>query len=125
MDARMEQGEIWIVGLPFSNEREQSRERPAIVLQDSFYGQKSPLVLIAMLTSQQSVLRFPATVSIQPSAANGLTAPSVAMIFQARALDRVRFKRKVGDLKKTSLKTVIDELQRLVGCDPLPQSRDQ
>ena len=111
----MESGEIWIVALPFSGEREQSGERPAIVLQDASYGQKSPLVLICLLTSQQSALRFPATVLVQPSADNGLTLPSVAMIFQARALDRVRFKRKIGDLENDYLKIVLDELQKLVG----------
>lgn len=40
----MNQGEIWVVGLPFSTEREQSGERPAIILQDVAYGQKSPIV---------------------------------------------------------------------------------
>ena len=63
----MERGEIWVVALPFSSEREQSGERPAIVLQDASFGQKSSLVLIALLTSQQSALRFPATVLIQPT----------------------------------------------------------
>ena len=61
----MERGEIWVVALPFSSEREQSGERPAIVLQDASFGQKSLLAFIALLTSQQSALRFPATVLIQ------------------------------------------------------------
>jgi mRNA interferase MazF len=114
----MQRGEIWIVGLPFSSEREQSGERPAVVLQDAVYGQKSPLVLITLLTSQQSALRFPGTVLVQPSSPNGLSLPSVAMVFQARALDRVRFKRKVGDLEAAYLQAILDELQRLVGLQP-------
>ena len=116
----MERGEIWLVAMPFSNEREQSGERPAIVLQDASYGQKSPLVLIALLTSQQSALRFPATVPVTPSAANGLTLPSIAMVFQARALDRVRFKRKIGTLEDATLRIVLDELQMLVGRTVTP-----
>ncbi len=116
----MERGEIWLVALPFSNEREQSGERPAIVLQDAVYGQKSPLILIALLTSQQSALRFPATVSVPPSADNGLTLPSIAMVFQARALDRVRFKRKIGTLEDRYLQSVTGELLKLVGMDATP-----
>jgi mRNA interferase MazF len=114
----MLRGEIWFVGLPFSSEREQSGERPAVVLQDAAYGQKSPLVLIALLTSQQSALRFPGTVLVQPSPTNGLTLPSVAMAFQARALDRIRFKRKVGEMEQAHLQAILDELQRLVGLTP-------
>ncbi len=48
----MQQGEVWMVSLPFSGGREQSGERPAVVLQDAVYGQSSPLVLIALLSSQ-------------------------------------------------------------------------
>jgi hypothetical protein len=42
------------------------------------------------------------------------------MVFQARALDRVRFKRKIGELEKPYLMTVVDELQRLVDLDTQP-----
>ncbi len=116
----MQRGEIWFVSLPFSSDREQSGERPAVVLQDAVYGQKSPLVLIALLTSQQTALRFPGTVLVLPSPTNGLALPSVAMVFQTRALDRIRFRRKVGDIEPAHRQEITDELQRLVGLLPRP-----
>ena len=36
------------------------------------------------LTSKLATLRFPATVLIQPDAQNGLSVPSVALVFQMR-----------------------------------------
>ncbi len=77
----MLRGEVWMVSVPPSSGREQAGTRPAIVLQDDTYGQNSPLVLIVLLTSQLSALRYPATVQIAPSAQNGLTVPSIALVF--------------------------------------------
>jgi mRNA interferase MazF len=47
------------------------------------------------------------TVKIEPSKQNGLTLPSVAMVFQMRAIDRKRIIRKIGELKSEHL-TEID-----------------
>ncbi len=104
-----------MVALPFSGGREQSGERPAIVIQDTLYGQSSPLVLIVLLTSQGAALRFPASVLIKPSPQNGLSAPSVAMVFQARALDRARFRRRIGAVTEEDMATILTELNRLTG----------
>ena len=111
----MQRGDVWMVALPFSGRREQSGERPAIVIQDAVYGQGSPLVLIVLLTSQLAAQRFPASVRVDPTPSNGLSAPSVAMVFQARALDRSRFLRKVGTLPGEVLAAIITELSRLTG----------
>ena len=112
----MRQGEVWMVALPLaSGGREQSGTRPAVVLQDEIYGQGSPLVLIALLTSQLGALRFPATLRVEPSAENGLSQPSVAMVFQTRALDRNRFVRQLGKLSDADLQAVLEELRKLSG----------
>jgi mRNA interferase MazF len=104
-----------MVDLPFSGGREQSGERPAVVIQDAGYGRASPLVLVVMLTSQMAALRFPAAVRIDPSVENGLRLPSVAMVFQSRALDRSRFRHRLGSVSTEDLKTILGELNRLTG----------
>jgi len=111
----VDRGEVWLVALPFGPGREQQGHRPAAVLQDDAYGQGSPLVLVVPLTSQLAALRFPATVRLDPSAANGLDVSSVAMVFQLRALDRARFVRRLGRLSRAELGRVETELRRLVG----------
>lgn len=104
-----------MVSLPFSSGREQSGNRPAIVIQDAAYGQASPLVLVVPLTSQLAALRFPATVRIEPSLANGLNLPSVALVFQTRATDRSRLSRAIGRISDADLDRVLFDLARLTG----------
>lgn len=94
----MQRGTVWLVRLSFGPGREQSGERPAIVLPDSVQGQGSPLVVVVPLTSQLAALRFPGSFKVEPSAENGLTASTVVMVFQIRALDRSRFIRQIGTL---------------------------
>lgn len=110
----MQRGEVWSVTLPVSNYgREQAGHRPCVVLQDAIYGRSSPLVLMAPLTSQLAALRFPAAVRIEPSPDNGLRLPSVAMVFQLRALDRTRFFRLLGRLDSADLEAVLAALRSL------------
>lgn len=111
----MNRGEVWLVLLPFAGGREQRGLRPAIVIQDPAYGQRSPLVLVVPLTSQLSALRFPATIRLDPSPENGLSVPSVAMVFQTRALDRSRFVRPIGQITPNDLESILLELARLTG----------
>jgi len=112
----MKRGEVWSVALPFaSGGHEQSGQRPAIVIQDALYGQSSPLVLVVPLSSQLGALRFPATIQIQPSAENGLSLLSIALVFQVRATDRSRFVQKLGVLRSDDLEDVLTELNKLTG----------
>ena len=111
----MKRGEVWQVALPAVPGREQGGQRPCVVIQDAAYGQRSPLVLIVPLSSQQGALRFPATVQIAPSAENGLTLPSVALAFQTRAADRSRFVQKLGLLSAEDLTAILTELNKLTG----------
>lgn len=109
----MKRGEIWTVALPTAAGREQSGQRPCLVIQDAFYGQRSPLVLVVPLTSQLGTLRFPATVQIEPAPSNGLSQTSIALVFQTRATDRTLFVRKLGALTTGELEAVLDELRKL------------
>lgn len=111
----MKRGEIWTVALPATAGREQSGQRPCLVIQDALYGQRSPLVLVVPLTSQLGALRFPATVQIEPAPLNGLSQTSVALTFQLRATDRSFFVRQLGSLATEELEAVLNELRKLTG----------
>lgn len=111
----MDRGEVWLVALPSAPGREQQGQRPAVVLQDEAYGRRSPLVLVVPLTSQLASLRFPATLRLDPSAENGLDVPSVAMVFQLRALDRARFVRRIGRVSRSELRRIEAEVRRMAG----------
>jgi mRNA interferase MazF len=93
-------GEIYWVDFHDSGSRGQAGKRPAIVLQDDTrFPVVSPMVVVVPLTTKTAATRFPATLRIDPSAANGLTAPSIALVFQIRAVDRTWVDGKLRDLE--------------------------
>ncbi len=104
--------------LPPSTGHEQAGERPAIVVQDETFSIALPTVLVIPLTSALNATRFPATLTIQPTPRNGLTRPSVALIFQLRALDKRRFLRRIGELDEETLAQIWAILDELFGRKP-------
>jgi mRNA interferase MazF len=113
-------GELRWVEFPPANGHEQSGRRPAIVLQDDTYARDVSVVFVIPVTGQPANLRFPATVALQPSDANGLRKPSVALVFQARAIDRKRVGNRIGVIEGPLLAEVYDALDRLTGRNRLP-----
>lgn len=111
----MRRGEVWRVRLPFASGREQAGERPAVVIQDDTFTANPPLVLIVPLTGELAAARFGGTVIVQPDESNGLTMPSVALVFQTRGLDKRRFVERLGTLDAPTLDTLIDLLRTLTG----------
>src|SRR3984957_20392546 len=84
----MKKGEIWRVLIPAAAGHAQTGERAAIILQELAFNTSLPTTLIVPLTSKLAASRFEGTLVIQPDPQNGLTAPSVALVFQMRTLDR-------------------------------------
>jgi mRNA interferase MazF len=67
------------------------------------------------LTTAVSALRFPGTVRIEPSPENGLRAPSIALVFQLRAVDRRRVGNAFGRVGAEGLKEIGAILDKLIG----------
>jgi mRNA interferase MazF len=97
-------GDIFWADLPSANGREQSGRRPAIIFQDTI-AFPLPTVLVISLTGQTSALRY-AGVLIQPTPLNGLSGPSVALVFQLRALDTTRIGGQIGHLNDPDLAAI-------------------
>jgi mRNA interferase MazF len=72
-------------------------------------------VLIIPFTGTQRASRFPGTVVVQPDSHNGLTLPSVALVFQLSALDRRNCLVRLGELEPAILDQVFDALDDLMG----------
>ncbi len=111
----MKRGEIWWVRLPPADGHEQAGERPAIILTEDTYIATLPMVFVVPLTSAMHAARFPGTLIIQPDSRNGLTRPSVALIFQMRALDKRRLIRRMGELEAATLAQIWTILDSLLG----------
>ena len=74
-----------------------------------------PVVLAVPLTTATSTLRFPGTLLIPPGAENGLRQPSVALVFQMRAVDRRRIGDRVGTVSAAVLAEIFAALDKLLG----------
>jgi mRNA interferase MazF len=111
----MKRGEVWRVRLPSVPGHTQAGERPAIIVQDSSFNLALPTVLIVPFTSTQAATRFPGTLLVQPDNVNGLTMPSVALVFQLSALDKRDCLKQLGVLDQTALDLVFSLLDQLMG----------
>jgi mRNA interferase MazF len=111
----MKKGDIWRVSIPAAPGHAQTGERPAIILQELAFNNSLATTMIVPLTSKLAAARFSGTLIVQPDANNGLTAPSVALVFQLRTLDQRNCLTRMGTLDSTILDQVFDKLDELTG----------
>ena len=111
----MRRGEVWKVDIPFTPGHAQAGQRPADSVQDDSFIAALPTVLIVPFTGLQRATRFPGTVLVQPDGHNGLTAPSVALVFQTRALDQRNCLQRLGVLDPATLDQIFAVLDQLSG----------
>lgn len=113
----MARGDVLRVELPAppgGGGREQTGRRPAIAVQADIPGANTPTLMVVPLTSQLGALRFPHTIRVEPSAMNGLTKPSVLLIFQLGPIDRVRILGRIGRLEQHYLNQLDAEMRRML-----------
>lgn len=109
----MSYGDIVWADLPDRGGHEQSGRRPVIVWQDTARF-NVPTTVIIPLTTSANQLRYPGTYLLRPSATNGLTAPSVALVFQLGACDTSRFGALLGQVEPHDLAQLQDLTKRLL-----------
>ena len=105
----MKKGEIWLVEFPISNGHEQTGTRPVIII-----AEMPPIAVIIPFTSNIQALRFPYTKEVKPTKTNGLGAVSIALVFQIRAIDIKRFKKKIGELEDSIMMQIDDMLKKFL-----------
>ena len=110
----MEIGDVYAVEIPASDGHQQAGARPAIIAQAPQFGDRLPTVLIVPLTSRLTAASFPGTFRIQPDSDNSLNAISVALVFQLRAIDKRRVKRRLGRLSASDLSQIQDQIKALL-----------
>jgi mRNA interferase MazF len=108
----MTRGDLLLVSLPASNNREQSGVRPALAVQTT--STKNPMLIVAPITSNLNALRFLFTFALQPTIENGLTEPSVVMLFQIRAIDKNRIIKKIGQISTDEMKHIDAEIRKML-----------
>jgi mRNA interferase MazF len=111
----MKRGEIIYVNLPLvPGSRSQGGRRPSILVISDSALPGNPMVMMVPLTSNTTALRFPFTFQIDPSAQNGLSNPSVALVFQLCAVDRTHLGRVIGVLDDDHLSKIDEMIRQLL-----------
>ena len=114
----MIRGDIILVHLPQPDAgqgHEQSGMRPALLVHADDTSETLSVIMIAPLTSNLKAQRFPHTILVQPSSENGLAVPSLILVFQLRAIDKLRVTKKMGHLEASLMVQVDTEMKKLLG----------
>jgi mRNA-degrading endonuclease toxin of MazEF toxin-antitoxin module len=111
----MKRGEIVYVNLPLNpDSHSQGGRRPSIVVISELALPKNPMVMMVPLTSNLAALRFPFTWQVDPSAQNGLSKSSVALVFQLCAVDRTHVGRVLGMLEDHHMQKIDEMIRQLL-----------
>jgi mRNA-degrading endonuclease toxin of MazEF toxin-antitoxin module len=73
-----------------------------------------PIALVVPFTSQLAATRFAGTLLMRPDGLNGLSTPSVALVFQLAAQDKRNFLYRLGELDPTTLDAIPAIVRQLV-----------
>lgn len=114
----MQRGDVVLVELPHVmgiSGHEQIGTRPALIVHGDTTSGSLSVVMIIPMTSNLTAQSFAHTVLIQPSRQNGLSMPSVILVFQLRAIDKRRIVKKLGVIETPIMEQVNEELKKLLG----------
>jgi mRNA interferase MazF len=110
--AKILRGEIRWADLNPAQGREQSGERPVLILSHDIFNERSGTVIAMALTSQEPRAGFPLTHELMGSK---LPKQSWVKISQIRTLSTERIGKKIGSVGPDELAYVIEGLNEIIG----------
>lgn len=111
--ARILRGDIVWANLDPTLGHEQSGSRPALVLSQDVFNDRSGTVIAVVLTSQQPSASFPLTFELSDPK---LPKKSWVKISQIRVLSTERLGRKIGTASDEELEMIIEGLNEIIGA---------
>lgn len=107
-------GDIYWINFAPRGGHAQAGRRPAVVIQNQNACDDLTTVLVVPLTSQQEAIKFKGTTVIHPDAENYLPRTSVALAFQATAIDKAFLSEHIGKVSENDLGRVMDALYEVL-----------
>jgi mRNA interferase MazF len=98
-------GEVYLVSLDPTVGAEIRKTRPAVVVQNDPANRRSPITIVAAVTSQFEQPLYPTEVLVR-APEGGLTTGSVVLLNQIRSVDKGRLVRRLGLLKAETMKEI-------------------
>lgn len=103
--SRPRRGEVYLVSLDPTVGAEIRKTRPAVVVQNDPANHRSPITIVAAVTSQFEEPVYPTEVLVRVPE-GGLTADSVVLLNQIRSIDKGRLVRRLGVLKTETMREI-------------------
>ncbi len=97
---------------------EQAGDRPALVISPDFINERSPIVLIASITSQKTERAYAFEVVLDPPE-GGLRMRSKVMLMQMRAIDKRRIIGEYGSVSEPVMLAVNEAIAIATGLTQL------
>ncbi|MBZ0273868.1 type II toxin-antitoxin system PemK/MazF family toxin [bacterium] len=98
-------GEIYLTDFDPTRSAEIQKKRPALIIQNDLSNEYSPITIVAPITSRFNERLYPTEVFVA-AGGGGLTADSVVLLNQIRAMDKRRLIRRLGALEPRTMKDV-------------------
>ena len=108
----MKQGDIYWAVLDPTKGREQGGQRPVLIISGNAMNDHLEIVITCPLST--SLKAYPGSVLLKKNRENGLAADSEVLTFQIRTLSKYRLMEKVGSIKLSQLKAVIQGLNEVL-----------
>ncbi len=102
---QVRRGEVYLVSLDPTLGAEIRKTRPAIVVQNDLANRRSPITIVAAVSSQFEERIYPTEVFVR-APEGGLTADSVVLLNQIRSVDKGRLVRRLGVLKAETMRGI-------------------
>ncbi len=97
---------------------EQAGERPALVLSPNFFNERSPVILIAAITSKKTEYTYPFEVALEPPE-GGLRLRSKVKLSQMRSIAKERIVGHYGMVSDAVMNRVDDAIKIVAGLTRL------
>jgi len=98
-------GDIFLANLEPIKGKEQGGVRPVLLIQNNISNKKSPVIIVAAITSKIFSKQYPTNVSIT-KAESKLPRDSTIMLNQIRTIDKNRIIKKLSNLNSTLMNKV-------------------
>ena len=113
-----DRGEVVRVRLDPVVGSEQAGERPALVISPDLINERSPVILIAAITSQKTERVYPFEALLDPPD-GGLAVRSKVMLMHMRSVDKERLIGRYGKVSERTMQRVEDALKIAAGLTRL------
>ncbi len=113
----MNRGEVWLVNLNPTIDREMSKTRPAVIVNNDLVGILPLKVIVPITDWKERYSNRPWMIKLEPNNSNGLTKNSAADTFQVRSLSQSRLVKKLGKLNNSEMKEITAALAIVLKID--------